>query len=369
MSLLDSVIFKPFSSEKLSLSNRIVMAPMTRNFSPNGVPGDDVAAYYRRRAEGGTGLIITEGTTVNHKVASMDPNIPRIHGDDAMAGWRKVVSEVHDAGGKIMPQLWHVGTARPKGAMPNSEEESQGPSGLVAPGVKKAATMTEEDIADVIQAFADAAADAKAVGFDGIELHGAHGYLIDQFFWQGTNQRADAFGGDMKARSLFAEEIVKNVRKAVGQAFPIIFRYSQWKQQDFEVKIASDVAALESFLGNLADAGVDLFHASTRRFWEPEFAGSELNLAGWTKQITNKPTISVGSVGLNQEFITTFAGGSAEPDAEGIERLVTRMEAEEFDLIAVGRALLVDPAWANKVKHGKFDEIQAYTQEAMASLS
>ncbi|MDE0756644.1 MAG: hypothetical protein OSB45_00695 [Pseudomonadales bacterium] len=135
------------------------------------------------------------------------------------------------------------------------------------------------------------------------------------------------------------------------------------------MKIASDVGALESFLGNLADAGVDLFHASTRRFWEPELACSELNLAGWTKKITNNPTISVGSVGLNQEFITIFGGGSAEPDAEGIERLVTRMKADEFDLTVVGRALLVDPAWANKVKHGKIDEIQAYTPEAMASLS
>ena len=368
MSLEDSILYKPITSEKLDLPNRIVMAPMTRNFSPDGIPGENIAAYYRRRAEGGTGLIITEGTTVNHKVASMSPNIPHCHGEEALAGWRNIVDGVHAAGSKIVPQLWHVGTARPEGTSPNSDEPSQGPSGLVAPGKREAATMTDEDIADVIKAFADAAKDSKDAGFDGIELHGAHGYLIDQYFWEGTNERDDAFGGNMKARGKFAEEIVKSARVAVGNDFPIILRFSQWKQQDFEAKLADNLDELEAFLGPLSDAGVDIFHASTRRFWEPEFSGSSLNLAGWAKRITGKPAISVGSVGLNQEFIATSAGGIAETDEKTIDELLKRMEDDEFDLIAVGRALLVDAAWANKVRQGRIGEIEPFTVEALATL-
>ncbi|MFI4941072.1 MAG: 12-oxophytodienoate reductase, partial [Burkholderiales bacterium] len=103
-------LFKPFLSNNLILPNRVVMAPMTRSFSPGGVPGADVAAYYRRRAENGVGLIITEGTLINHPAATNDPRVPRFHGADALAGWANVVAAVHAAGGKIMPQIWHIGT-------------------------------------------------------------------------------------------------------------------------------------------------------------------------------------------------------------------------------------------------------------------
>ena len=108
MSKSTDALFKPFTINKLTLSNRVVMAPMTREFSPEGVPTEGVADYYRRRAEGGTGLIITEGTTINDPVATMGERIPRFHGDAPLAGWENVVRGVHAAGGKIMPQLWHT---------------------------------------------------------------------------------------------------------------------------------------------------------------------------------------------------------------------------------------------------------------------
>ncbi len=123
-------LFKPLTLRNLSLSNRIVMAPMTRSFSPNGIPGPDVAAYYRRRAENGVGLIVTEGTLINHPAATGDPNVPNFHGEAALNGWAKVVKEVHEAGGKIIPQIWHVGMSRPMGSLPNPEAPSIGPSGL-----------------------------------------------------------------------------------------------------------------------------------------------------------------------------------------------------------------------------------------------
>lgn len=360
-------LFSPFTFNGLTVPNRVAMAPMTRQFSPGEVPGADVAAYYRRRAEGGTGLIITEGTTVNDPVATMADNVPAFHGP-ALEGWKRVVEEVHEAGGLIAPQLWHVGTMRKAAQAPRSELPSAGPSGLLLPGKKVAEPMSKEHIQLVIDAFARGAADARELGFDAVELHGAHGYLIDQFFWEGTNLRDDEFGGgEAVARTRFATDIIKAVRREVGNDYPLILRFSQWKQQDFTHKIAPTPDELAAFLKPLSDAGVDMFHCSTRRFWEPEFEGSDLNLAGWTKKLTGKPTMTVGSVGLSGEFIGAFAGESSEPTS--IDKLLDRLDADEFDMVAVGRALLVDPEWANKIREGRSSELKPYTKEAMAQLA
>lgn len=231
-------LFEPFKSGKLPLANRIVMAPMTRGFSPNGVPGIDVADYYRRRAENGVGLIITEGTLINHPAAAASPNLPNFHGEDALNGWARVSEAVHSAGGRIIPQLWHVGMTRKVGDKPNPEAMPVGPSGLDLSGEKISEPLTEADIASLIAAFAQAAADAKRIGFDGIELHGAHGYLIDQFFWGKTNRRTDRYGGDIIGRTRFAVEVIEACRHAVGPDFPIVLRFSQWKSSDYTAKLA-----------------------------------------------------------------------------------------------------------------------------------
>lgn len=365
--MANTTLFTPFKNKGLSLDNRIVMAPMTRQFSPNGVPTSDVAGYYKRRAQGGTGLIITEGTTVNDSVATMDANIPQFHGEAALAGWQNVVNEVHSAGGKIMPQLWHVGMARVAEKAPFPELPSAGPSGLFKPGKQGAEPMTVAHIESVIAAFAQAAADAKAIGMDGVEIHGAHGYLIDQFFWEGTNQRTDSWGGSMENRGRFALEIIKAIRAATSPDFPIVLRYSQWKQQDYTARLAHTPQELEQFLLPLSDAGVDIFHCSQRRYWENEFENSELNLAGWTKKITGKPTITVGSVGLNDDFFGAFQGQDSSTRA--VDDLLDRLDSGEFDLVAVGRALLQDPNWANKIKDNRTDELEQYSGKALATLS
>jgi 2,4-dienoyl-CoA reductase-like NADH-dependent reductase (Old Yellow Enzyme family) len=367
MPLSNAPLFKPFLSNNLILPNRVVMAPMTRSFSPGGVPGDDVAAYYRRRAENGVGLIITEGTVINHPAATNDPRVPRFHGADALAGWAKVVAEVHAAGGKIMPQLWHIGTVRKAGDLPNPEAQPIGPSGLFKPGVKVSEPMTEAEISAVIAAYAQAAADAKRLGFDGIELHGAHGYLIDQFFWEGTNQRSDKYGGDIVRRTRFAVEVIEACRRAVGAEFPIVLRFSQWKQQDYAARLATTPEQLSQFLAPLTAAGVDIFHCSTRRFWEPEFEGSTLNLAGWAKRLSGKPTISVGSVSLDNDMFSAFRGEGS--GIASIDQLIEMMKRDEFDLVAVGRALLVDPAWAAKVRDGRMDQLMPYRGDALKVLA
>ena len=359
-------LFKPLKLGKLTLSNRIVMAPMTRGFSPDGVPGENVADYYRRRAEGGVALIITEGTLVNHPAASSSPNYPSFFGEAALNGWAQVVASVHKAGGLIFPQLWHQGTQRKIGDLPNVAALPVGPSGRNAAGVKVNEPLTEAEIADIVQAFAQAAADAKRIGFDGIELHGAHGYLIDQFFWEQTNQRTDKYGGDIVGRTRFATEIIAACRLAVGPDFPICLRISQWKEAIYTNKLAENPEELGQFLTPLVEAGVDIFHCSTRRFWEPEFEGSELNFAGWVKKLTGKPTITVGSIGLDGEFLGSFAGKSS--GTESIDKLLVRLEQEEFDLVAVGRALLVDPEWPHKIKAGKKDELLPFTSDAFGKL-
>ena len=369
MSMNLGPMFEPFTVHNLTLKNRVAMAPMTRNFSPGGVPGEDVVAYYRRRAENGVGLVITEGTTVNHSAANGYPNVPAFHGEQALAGWKKVVDAVHEAGGAIFPQLWHVGAVRREGTEPDPSVPGYSPSGLFAPGKPNGKAMTKADIDDVITAFADAAQDAKALGFDGVEIHGAHGYLLDQFLWEGTNQREDEYGGSLENRLRFVVEIVEAVRHRVGPDYPIMLRFSQWKQQDYEAKLVNSPEELERFLKPLVDAGVDIFHASTRRFWEPEFEGSSLNLAGWTQKLSGKPAMSVGSVGLTEDFISgTFASKQESVAQSGIDELAERMTNHEFELIAVGRALLQDPEWLTKMKEGRGDEVEAFAKKSLAKL-
>jgi 2,4-dienoyl-CoA reductase-like NADH-dependent reductase (Old Yellow Enzyme family) len=359
-------LFQPFQYGNLTLSNKIVMAPMTRSFSPGGIPGQNVADYYRRRAENGVGLIITEATFINHPAAGNDPNVPNIYDKKALDGWAKVVDEVHKVNGRIMVQLWHVGMQRNVGDHPNPHVLPIGPSGLTVAGEKVTEPMTKLEIDAVVEAYAEAAFNAKQLGFDGIEIHGGHGYLIDQFLWEKTNQRTDEYGGDLVRRTRFAAEIIAACRRAVGDTFPILFRFSQWKLGDYTAKLVQTPDQLAEFLTPLVKAGVDVFDCSTRRFWEPEFKNSSLNLAGWVKKLSGKPTITVGSIGLDQDFITSlYQDGTKNTD---IQNLITRIKEGEFDLVAVGRALLADPSWVNKIRDNRSSEIVTFTREMLGNL-
>ena len=227
--------------------------------------------------------------------------------------------------------------------------------------------MTEAEIEIAIEEFVSAAVATKDLGFDCVEFHGAHSYLIDSFFWDQTNLRNDQWGGDWVVRTRFACEIIRRTRARVGQGFPLIIRLSQWKQQDFEANAAETPDDMLQWLSPLVEAGIDVFHCSQRRFWEPTFEDSDLNFAGWAKKLTGKPSISVGSVGLSGEFTAAYSGEVSQPAS--LDQLVNRMEGEEFDLIAVGRALLQDPEWAHKICEGRTDELLAFSKDALATLS
>jgi 2,4-dienoyl-CoA reductase-like NADH-dependent reductase (Old Yellow Enzyme family) len=373
-------LFQPLVVKSTTLRNRIVMSPMTRRFSPNGIPTDEVANYYRRRAEGGVGLIVTEGVGIDHPAAIDDTNIPVMYGDDCIAGWKKTVDAVHAAGGVIFPQLWHMGPMRKSGQGSRPESRSMRPSGIWGPlgdnvvwGLDQEQVrqqrapiepMSHQDIGDVIEAYARSASCAKQAGFDGIAIHGAHGYMPDAFLWSGTNQRTDNYGGDVERRTTFVRELIRAIRSVVGADMPIMLRFSQWKQQDYQAKIAHSPQELEKILLPISEAGVDIFDASTRRFWVPEFSGSDLNLAGWAQKITGKPTMTVGSVGLNNDLYEALEKGSAE--VADLNVLMERFNRGDFALVGVGRAMLSNPDFARKVRGGI--KIAAFDRQYIRSL-
>lgn len=349
------ILFRPFRHRKIELTSRLVMAPMTRNFATDGIPTPEMARYYRRRAEHELGLIITEGTAIDDPAAAADPDTPHFYGGAALRAWKYICRSVHATNCKIIPQLWHVGMARPTdGSAPNPLVMPIGPSGIDPITLQQtAAPMSRSRIAEVVASFARAAENAQRLGFDGVEIQGAHGFLIDQFLWAATNRRQDEYGGDLPRRVRFAREVVQAVRKAVGRRFPILFRLSQWKIDHYDARLADTPEELAEIVQPLCDAGVDIFDCSTQHYDKPEFPDSPRTLAAWVRQLTGRPTICVGEVGMRTTPLT---------------QLAQMLSSNEFDLIALGRALLADHAWASKIHSGREHTITPFTPRALGKL-
>ena len=380
-----AALFQPLSVRSLTLRNRIVMSPMNRNSSPAGVPGEDMAQYYRRRVDGEAGLIVTGGIGVDHPAATgvyvaRECAISLLHGDAPLAGWKRVVDLVHEGGGKIVAQLWHLGIMRMPGTGYHPEAPSSRPSGIYGPPGRRThigpefvarlsppgPELTDGEIVEIIEGYARSARNAVAVGFDGIDIHGASGYLPDAFMWGETNLRTDRWGGNRRERTRFATEVVRAVRREVGEAIPIFYRMSQVKHYDDDAQIASTPEELEDIVGPLADAGVDLFDAQQVNFAKPAFAGSNLNFAGWAKKLTGRPSMTVGAVGLSM--------GQNDPDEHGepiakdnLDDIGARLERGEFDLVATARSLANDPAFARKVRLG--EPLEPYDRTTLRSIA
>lgn len=370
-------LFTPLRIGTLDLPNRIAMAPMGQGKAPGGMPDPGYAPFYARRAEGGVGLIVSGAMAIDHPLAALDENEPYFHGE-ALAIWQTTARMVHAAGGRMIPQIGHAGL---QGLAPVAPPwPGTGPSGIWLPaaqvglpvgsGRADGRVMTLNDIDAVIAAFAKGARDARDVGFDGLEIHGAHGFLIDQFLWSRTNMRDDAYGAD---RVRFAVEIVAACRAAVGPDFPIAMRFSQFKMTDYAARLAETPAELEAIVVPLADAGVDFFDCSLRRFWRPEFPESPLNLAGWIKKLTGRPTIAGGGIGLEKTALEYgeegVYGRVAGVSVDYLDDVRERLDRGEFDLVALGRSILGDAAWATKVRDGLHDTLQPYRPEVLMGLN
>ena len=201
---------------------------------------------------------------------------------------------------------------------------------------------------------------------DGIELHACHGFFLDEFLWSETNMREDRYGGaTICERATYPAEVVAAIRQAVGPDFLLCFRFSQWKEVAYEARIVESPDELGRLLEMLEKAGVDLLHPSTRRFFDPAFSGSDLGLAGWCKQFSDLPVITVGSVGLATDVMNALIG--TIDDGLGLEanlaELLRRFERGDFDLVAVGRSLIADPDWPRKIRGNAFPDIRPFIKD------
>lgn len=357
-------LFEPVRVGTQELPNRVVMAPMTRMFAQDGILAPTAVDYYRRRAAGGVGLILTEGIATS-RIAAHTASVPHMLSDEAREMWRQVVRAVHEAGGKILAQLWHTGLGREREIGFDPELPSIGPcaefllpdSPLIPVGGNRppGAAMTIDDIQATIREYVEAAATAQELGFDGVQLHGAHGYLLDQFLWSETNRRTDEYGGDQTQRTRFPREVIEGVRKRTGKDFLLSYRFSQWKlPEHYQVNACTTPEQLEQMLVPLAKAGVDFFDASTRRYWEPAFEGSSLNLAGWARKLTGVPAMTVGSIGLSAPLDITMRNSLAE-NVTDLSPLIDMIDRNEVDLVGVGRALIANPDWPLRLQAGGKD--------------
>ena len=360
-----SPLYTPFQLGPLTLPNRFVLPGMQRQWCEEGTPLPKLGEYYRRCVEGGVGLVITESCAVDHASATQVPFFTRIN-PATQAAWAGIVSEVKSAGGPMLMQLWHEGAIRQEGGEgPWAAHPTLSPSGLAHGARPNGRAATLEELEDIKQAFVRSALLAQAIGVDGVEVHAAHGYLLDQFLWAETNRRQDGYGGDdIRHRARFPAEIVAAIRAATGPDFVIGFRFSQWKEVNFDTRVVDTTAELGAMLAILRAAGVDVFHASARRFWIPEWDGSDLGIAGWSKRLTDAPVIAVGSVGLDVDVMENFLGREATSTGEeGLRELVRRFGNGEFDLISVGRGHIGDQGIINKMRDGRLGDIRGFTRK------
>ncbi len=358
-------VFTPFEHKSLRLRNRIAMAPMTRRMvKDDGIPTKDVIEYYRQRAQGEVGLIISEGTPIDGLHACDTLTVPRFETLDQLEGWKKVVQAVHEEGGAFAPQIWHTGRFGADPIGPSNHQLPPRADGSERPPVK---AMTEENFAQVTKAYAKAALSAKEIGCDTIEIHGAHGYLLDSFLSLSNNKRDDQYGGSWKNRMRFPLEVVRAIRQAVGEDYPIIYRFSQWQVDNYaEIKFHRP-EELELWVKELVQAGVDILHASTYDALEPAFPDvSEETLSGWTRRLSGVPCIAVGKVCSN--FTLRGAYGEEKDAVADPHPAMDLVEKGEADLLALGRTLIANPDWVKQVREGNWQDLKAFDKSMLKTL-
>ncbi|MCM3762081.1 NADH:flavin oxidoreductase [Alkalihalobacillus oceani] len=334
-------LFSSYQLDSLQLSNRAVLSPMTRTSAePSGEANERMARYYSRFIKGGFGLVITEGIYPDLNSSQSYTNQPGLATAAQAESWKPVVAAVHEAGGKIIAQLMHAGAlvqhqgftpiapsaVKPVGTM----LEDHGGSGEFALPKE----MTHADIRQAVDGFAQAALRAKNAGFDGVEIHGANGYLLDQFLTDYTNKRTDEYGGSTERRIRLMVEVLQAIRLAVGPTYTVGVRISQGKVNDFHHKWNNGEQDAEIIFNHIANAKPSYIHTTEYKAWTQAFSNSASTLAGLAKRYSQLPVIANGKLG----------------DPEQAERI---LKSGEADLVAIGTDALVNPDWVRKVKDGK----------------
>ena len=323
---------------RMELRNRVVMPPMvTRYASDDGYVTERTKNYYEARARSGVALIIVEATYI-HRRGWAFANQLGISDDKFIPGMSELVQAVHRHGAKIAIQLHHggrEGNSKLNGMQPVSASPL---AGLVGEIPKE---LTTDEIAEIVTFFAQAARRAKKAGFDGVELHGAHGYLIDQFLSPASNKRQDSYGGDVRNRARFLVEVIKVVREAVGADYPVWVRMDG-KEYGIEGGITLEDAQETARIAQ--SAGIDAIHVSA---WGPK-APNNLTNATFTPAVLEELAAGIKKV----VTVPVIAVGKITPETG--ERI---LEEGKADLIAIGKALLADPEFPSKVASGRLDDI------------
>ena len=338
-----SHLLSPIRIKNLEIKNRVVIPPMGTNLAnPDGTVSEALLAYLSRRASSGAGLVITEITSV-HPEGVAGPTQVGAHDDRFIPGLRRMSAVIHQAGGKAALQLHHTGR---ESYYLLTQGRAMGPSALRS--LVYGATcreMTLEDIHEVIVAFGQGARRAREAGFDAVEVHGAHGYLLTQFLSAISNQRTDEYGGPTLAhRSRFVADVLREVRRQVGDDFPVSLRVSS---EEF-IKNGYTVEDLVPVLPSLVEAGADVIHASIGTHGSPggitsappEYdPGFNVWRAARIKQAVSVPVIGVGRFTRPSQADRAVAKGEA-------------------DMIAFGRQLLADPDFLTKAVADREDDIR-----------
>lgn len=350
------LLFETVTLGNTTLGNRVGVAPMTRtSATPEGLATDQMVSYYASFARGEFGLIITEGIYPDDKYSQGYFNQPGIVNDEQVQSWRKVVDSVHQAGAKIFAQLMHAGalsqgnrfvkeTIAPSVVQPKGEQmEFYGGKGSF-PSPKEA---TKEDIKNVINGFVMAAKHAKSARFDGVEIHGANGYILDQFLTDYTNKRTDEYGGSTENRVRLLVEVSKAVRKAVGQDFTVGIRISQGKVNDYTHKWAGKEKDAEIIFGQLGQAGLDFIHVTEYEAWQPAFPEGEGTSAA--DSAFGDGGASLAALAKKYGGTPVIANGHLEDPAKAGEVI----EKGEADVFTLGKGALANHDWVKKVKSGE----------------
>lgn len=335
-------IFAPVNIGSMEVKNRLVVSAMVTHYcDDDGFATERYIAYHEAKAKGGWGLIITEDYRIS-KEAGASPTLPGLFNDAQIVSHKELTDRVHAAGGKIVAQIYHAGWDSKRILT------GQQPVGVCAVKNYAMADMPHElskaEIKEIIQQFAACAKRVKQAGFDGVEIHGAHGYLINQFFSPLLNSRSDEYGGNFRGRSRFPLEVVKSVRKAVGDDFPIIYRMTtvEYTEGGLGVEESKALAIL------LEEAGVNAINCSQgglgcRQVVIPPSIVPQAAYIDNAAEIKSVVTIPVFGVGR----ITT-------PEvAEAIIR------SKKADLVVMGRASIADPELPLKAMEGRLDEINS----------